>query len=49
MAGSADAAAANPNDIKMLLDVLITFPIKGNLVFRNGQKNQSKNPPDCPI
>ena len=45
-----DAAALNPNVIKMLLaNGLSTFHIKGNPVFRNGPKSLPKNPPDCTI
>ena len=44
------AAAVNPNVIKMLLaNGLSIFPIKSNLVFINGPKSLTKNPPDCPI
>ena len=44
------AAAVNHNGIKTFLaNDLSTFPIKDNLVFSNGPKNLSKNPPDCPI
>ena len=46
-----DAAAFNPNSIKLLLaNGLSTFLIKGNLVFSNGPKNRlPKNPHYCPI
>ena len=50
VASAADAAAANPNGIKILFDNgLSTFFIKGNPVFSNGPRSLSKNPPDCPI
>ena len=49
-ASVADAAAINANSIKtLLLNVLGTFPIKGNPVFINGPKILSKNPPDYPV
>ena len=44
----ADAAAINPNDIKILLaNVLSTFLIKGDPVFSNGLKCLPRNPHDC--
>ena len=44
----ADAAAINPNDIKILLaNVLSTFLIKGDPVFSNGLKCLTRNPHDC--
>ena len=44
---SAAAVAVNPKGINTLLDNgLITFDIKGNLVFSNGPNNLPKNPPD---
>ena len=40
----------NPNGIKtLLINLLSTFPIKGDLIFSNGPKRLPKNPPDCPI
>ena len=48
-ASVADAAAANPNGIKILLaNGLSTFPIECNPVFSNGPKSLPKNYPDCP-
>ena len=46
-ASAADAAAVNPNGIKT--NSLITFSIKGNLAFSNGQRCLPRNPPDCII
>ena len=47
-ASVADAAAVNPNGIKMrLTNSLSTFSIKGNPI--NGPKNLHKNPADCPV
>ena len=49
-ASVADAAAVNPNGIKILLDSgLTTFPIKDNPDFSYSPKSLPKNPPDCPI
>ena len=49
-ASAADVAAVNPRGIKTLLaNSLITFVIKGNLVFSNGPSNLPRNPPDCMI
>ena len=49
-ASDADAAAVIPKGIKTLLaNGLITFFIKGNLVFSNGPSNLLRNPPDCII
>ena len=49
-ASVADAAAVNPNGIKMLLaNGVSTFSINGTLIFSNVSKNIRKNPPDCPI
>ena len=49
-ASVADAAAVNPNGIKMLLaNGLNTFRIKANPVFSNGPKSLPKTPSDCPI
>ena len=49
-ATNTDAAAVNPNDIKMLLaNGFITFCITGNPVFNNGPKSLPKKPPDFPI
>ena len=46
-ASNADAAAANPNGIEILLaNSLSTFPVKGNLFFSNGTKGLAKNTPD---
>ena len=46
----ADAAAVNPNDIKMLLaNGLSTFSITGNPVFNNSPQSVLENPPDFPI
>ena len=45
-----DAAAVNPNGIKILLaNSLITFFIYGSLVFNNGPRSLPGNPPDCII
>ena len=44
----ADAAAINPNDIKILLaNVLSTFLIKSDPVFSNGLKCLPRNSHDC--
>ena len=44
---AADAVAVNPNGIKTFLtNDLITFFVKGNLVFSNGTESLPKNPPD---
>ena len=44
---AADAAALNPNGMKTLLaNGLITFFINGNLVFCNGPRSLTRNPPD---
>ena len=49
-ASVANAAAVNPNGMKMLLaNGLSTFPIKDNSAFSNGPKWLPKNLPDCPI
>ena len=49
-ASVADAAAVDPNGIKMLLaHGLSTFFIKGNPVLSNGPKSVPKNPQNCPI
>ena len=49
-ASAADAAAVNPNGIKMLLaNGLVTFFISVNPVFSNGPRSLPKNPPDCII
>ena len=49
-ASVADAAAVNPNGIKMLLAYgLSTSPIKGNPFFRNVSKILPKNTPDWTI
>ena len=49
-ASVSDAAAVNPNGIKMLLaNGFNTFFIKGNTFFGNGPKSLPKNSPDCPI
>ena len=44
-----NAAAVNPNDIKLLTNGFNTFFIKGKPVFSNGPKIIPRNPPDCPI
>ena len=42
-----DAAAVNPNGIRALLaNSLITFFINGIIVFNNGPKSLTRNPPD---
>ena len=47
---SVAAAASNPSGIKTILaNDLSTFLIKCNPFFRNGPKNLTKNPLDCPI
>ena len=44
------AAAIRPNGVKTLfVNVLSTFPIKGNPFFSHGPKIIPKNPPDCLI
>ena len=49
-ASVADDAAVNANDIITLLaNGLITFFVKGNLVFSNGHKILPKIPPVFPI
>ena len=49
-ASVADAAAVNPNGIKILLaSVFSTLFIKRKSVFSNGLWNLPKNFPDCPI
>ena len=49
-ASAADAAAANPKEIKTILaNGLITFDIKGNPVFSNGPSNLPRYHPDCII
>ena len=49
-ASVADAAAVNPNGIKMLLaNGVSTFSINDALIFSNGSKYLRRNPPDCPI
>ena len=46
----ADAAAANPNEIKTLLaNSFSTFFINSNPVFNNGSRSQPKSSPDCII
>ena len=46
----ANAAAVNPNGIKMLLtNDLRTFFLKGNPAFSNGSKSLHENRPDWPI
>ena len=46
-ASAADAVAVNPNGIKTFLtNGLVTFFVKGNLVFSNGTESLPKNPPD---
>ena len=45
-----DAAAINPNGIKMLLATgLSTFTFKGKPLFSNGSRSPWRNPPDCTI
>ena len=45
-----DAAAVNPNGIKVLLaNGFSSFFIKCYAVFSNGPISLPKNPPDCPI
>ena len=40
-----DAAAVNPNGVKIILaNVLCTFPINSNPIFRNGPKNLPRYP-----
>ena len=49
-ASAPDAAAVNPNRIKMVLvNGLITFFINGNPVFSNAPRSLPTNPPDCII
>ena len=49
-ASVAGATSGNPNGIKTLLvNGLITFFIKGNLVFCNGPRSLLRNSPDCKI
>ena len=44
------AVAVNQNGIKALLaNKLITFSIKGNLLFSNLPRSLPRNPPDCII
>ena len=45
-----NAAAINPNDIKMLLaNSLSTFPIKDKLLSKNGLRSLPTNPAICTI
>ena len=49
-ASAADAAAVDPNGIKILLaNTLITFFINDNHAFYNGSRSLPRNPPDCII
>ena len=45
-----DAAAVNPDDIKMILaNGLSAFPVKDNPAFSDSSKSLPKNPYDCHI
>ena len=49
-ASVSDAAAVNPNGIKILLvHRLITFFINANPFFSSGPKSLPRTPPDCII